>query len=610
MSQYAPGPARPLPGLAKLYLLQLYPLALAMLCARFALAAVGLKGGPEPVFWSVVFFGFGAAAVIVIAGIHFRAGWARYRAAGLNLGLCLLCVAGILRVLIFVSEERLWGYGFGPGEMGLALAPAVPAMYIPMFFAWRRYFSGSSKLDEDFGPAAPAMRLPPAGVGILQTLSASFVLFYLTFFLIMAVAGGSEAFPEGGYAMLADSLPKIIFFTAFFILCTYPGRRQKPLLIALTAFAVLMGVWGHVPYLLAELFFRNGGGFSLYSLLQTFSALPMDNFVMAVLAAMLAWKIWADPTEQAWFADAQAIGRVPSTFGLYNIVLLFYALSSMSVGLITLAYSLRGDGSSVGWQNISIFILATVTVALHCLAIYNRTAKRWSDNRLSLASFAASAVTALTVAGLLLLDMFSAEELRYQFYSFSYNLPVFLTPLAGSVMALLHWRHAYAAKGENAPGRASLFSLSGPPQAFSLFCVLLMVAMLSERIAHIAGGMLRLDDLYPVREGAGLAGMLLDFEFWAAYIVCPALALKWLRAGLPKRGNAYILGAVWVGAIISSMLHGLLGLFSRRHYYDLDIYIHQILDPVKQVYICIIILFMVYLAASRGKTPGGIEKRQ
>lgn len=592
----------PLPGLTKLYLVLIYSLALTMICSRLALTALGLKGGMEPLIWSIVFFIYGVFSIIAIAGIHSRAGWARSAAAKLSLWLCLLCAAGIVRIFISINQLH---YGLDFDDVFTVFAPAMLGMYIPIFFAWQRYFSASTKLDAALGAGRGGVQLPPVGVGILQTISASCLLFYLVFFLILGICGGKEAFTSGGYLLLAESLPQVVFFSAFLALALRSGKEKKPLLIALVAFALVTKIWSHTPYVL----FIEIGDFSIYKILKTFGSVPMSDVSIVVFALLLVWKIWADPSEQSWFAGEPAAGPAPSKMSLYNIVLLYYSLGCMTSALLNFCYYLNERSKTPPLFSVPMFALMATSTALHGLALYNRKAKRWSDKKLSAISFAASAVIALLVLGILVLDMFSPNEFTNKVAALSYAMPTYMLILGAALMAMGQWRAEYAQGRENAAEGLGFYRLSAPLHAFAIFCVLLMVAMLGGKLSDISRYLLSYgEDYIYLPDGSSLGDVLFDFEFWAAYAICPLLALKWLRAGLTKCKNFYVLAVVWICAMISSIVSNLLTLVARGGYYDFNYAVYQIVSPKKQLYIYVIIMFMIYLAKTWKKTPHEVEK--
>lgn len=602
---------RPLPGLVKLYLLQLYPLAGLLLVSRFFLTALGLEGGPEPLFWSVACLVYGLACAAVIAGLHLRAAWAPGWSARLNFWLAALCAVGALRLGAALGRSGLWRFGLYEGSLIQPLLPAILAMHIPVFLAWRIYFARSPGLAQAFGarPDAAGKPLPPAGLGILRTVSTAYLLFYLVFFgqAFLAGIGKSSEAVLGAAVLLLDSLPAIVFFLYFACVTISPGRRQKSIVSPLFAMSFVMLCCTHLPWLLLPLLGQAGYGF--YSLLSYFSQLPAPRLLLAFFSAVLAWKIRVDPAEQAWFADGRASGNKPAALTVFNLVLLYLAVNALADGFGTLFSALRADARAAIYSQVSPVVVgalltgaASLALTLNGLAIYKRNRTPRSDKALSLLSFLSGAL--LGLAGLLpiLINLFSYNDAPdYVMYQLI-NLPLNLPPLAAAVAALFCWRARYGG-GER---RGGLCPPDTPRLAFGLFCLLMIVLEVGRTLLNTAASTLATDPDsltgYFARQGDTVNGLLYNSEFWLAYLVCPLLALKWLKTAPEKLPRFYALCVIWLCTLASSAINLLVGLLSYNLYAAGPI-LHQALDPLKQIYFYAILLFMVYLANARQDKP-------
>lgn len=601
---------RPLPGLVKLYLLQLYPLAGLLLVSRFFLTALGLEGGPEPLFWSVACLVYGLACATVIAGLHSRATWAPGWSARLNFSLALLCAVGALRLGAALGRSGLWRFGLYEGTLMLPLLPAILAMHIPVFLAWRIYFARSPGLAEAFAtqPDAAGKPLPPVGLGILRTASAAYLLYYLVFFSQALLAGVGKS-TEAGLAaaiLLLDSLPAIIFFLYFACVTISPGRRQKSIVAPLFALSFVMLCCTHLPWLLPMLL--NEAGYGLYNLLSKFSQFPVPRLLLAFFAAMLAWKIQADPAERAWFADGRAPGNKPAALTVFNVALLYLAVNILAEGLGFLVSTPRVTAQADSYPPVSPAVagavltgVASLAIALNGLAIYKRNRPPRSDKTLSLLSVLSGALLGLAGLVPILINLFASNSepgyITYQIIRLSRYLP----PLAASIVGLLYWRARYG--GEER--RGGLCPPDTPRLGFGLFCLIMIVLEVGQKLLNTVASTFADEDYltgYFARQGDIVNGLLYNPEFWLAYLLCPLLALKWLKTLPEKLPRFYALCVVWLCSLVSSVINLIVSIIvGYSHAQGPLLFLNQALDPMKQVYFYAILLFMIYLATAYPK---------
>lgn len=322
--------ARPLPGLIKLYLLWLYPLAVSLLCARPLLAAARMEDEPAAVIWSLIFLAFGIGCLAVIAGLHARAVWAPRAAVYLNYAATAICLGAIihifavmpgLRQLRYIIRESEWVY--------ILLFPAILGMNMPIFYAWARYFSASPKAAEAFGCApSGSATLPSLGFALLQVLCAAYIAFAAVFALSFFVIGGWDLIRDGGYMLLINMLPIPLFMALIFWFSSGTGRSAWPLFAVLGIFAGFMLIWQRLPYIFIMYLhdiFEQGEVFPTLGILNT---VPMPVALLVFIIGILAWKIWADPAEQSKFKDGCKSVRTLDMFTLYGIILLYYCVIS------------------------------------------------------------------------------------------------------------------------------------------------------------------------------------------------------------------------------------------------------------------------------------------
>lgn len=227
--------------------------------------------------------------------------------------------------------------------------------------------------------------------------------------------------------------------------------------------------------------------------------------------------------------------------------------------------------------------------ALNAALLVNQIKKLWSQKTLALLAFAGSTLIAALSIAIALFGLAAAKG-----YLSAYIAPFLLTPFSIGAFALLHWRARYASGTE---GRGGFFSLQAPLLALALLCTLMLAGDLSQRVLQLI-----LADYYWEGSNEFSPGIfLMGLEQWVAYLICPVLALKWLPDSQRQRGRFYALCVIWSVTILFSVLSSLLPMLMAPLGY---FWLSHMLDQNQYIYVCGIILFMVYLSRPRVEGHG------
>lgn len=587
---------KPLPGLSKLFLVQLYTLTIALFGSRLVMAAIGISNlKDEAVSWSLVFLALGLASIVAISGLHLRAKWAPGITAQVSLWTGVLFIAICVRVLTVLGDVY-WYYSIGNVVM-LSVVLSFFAMHVPIFFAWSQYFSLSSKVRAAFGLGGTGPNtLPPPGIGILRTLSAAYLVFFGTLIFTLIRTGNSDTIAKTIFFLALVCLPAMIM-PVFFLFFSGAGRRQKPLLLCLAVFAGVLSCWFFAPNLirtvLAQHNILDGDQFMLFArIISSFSTVPTPLPFMAFLLAILAWKLWSDPVEQAWFVDGQKTPREPEVFTFFHIMLLYYCCTTFCLLVLPLVMPNDNLGHSLYSQLFALGM--SLCIGLNIAAL----CKTKFQKILRFLSY----IMTMAIASLFMAHMFTSahaagdKELKIVTLLLTPSF-YYLMPLLTSAMALLYWHNKYY-RSESPTGYGFL-SMPTPLTGFALFCIVLMVNQVCQKVSTIIAGLSQADKDYfmPLVGYTDPDSMLLGLEFWIANLVCPLLALLWLRSSLVRRKRFYSLCILWLICIFIYKIQYIIPAISK---WDIAPFLEfELFDPIQQVYVYGIIFFMIYLACTK-----------
>lgn len=592
--------SRFLPGLIKFYLLQLYPLVITFFAARLALGMVGVRVEQgEIIFWSMVAMLYGFAGVLLLIGLHTRAKWAPRFAGNYNLALLLLVLVLVVRIVVELSDMRLGRMSFNRSESYLLLLPAFLLMQTPALYAWYRYFTASPKVARAFAiTPKEASRLPEMGIAFLRVLSASYLIFFITLLGFLAFIADGR-FSSGTWAaLLTASAPFIIIPAIISYLAFSPGRRARPLLIALGVFLVFICLWKHGGSYLWPYF---GDRFSdLYKLLHIPLTMPMPLMLLLLCTCVLGWKIWADKNEQEWFAGGNTVSRTPDMFSIYAIVILFHDFAFLLNMTLVVISDWQKEILPDFWLKV-VFLLLGLALAVMCVVLLYKQLKQQANKKnLALFTFGLTFLLLLVGCVLMVVEIVSNHENARFFYKMRYGLAYLAAPMALSVFALLHWRARYRTGREQAGG---FFGMPAPYLAFALLCLLFISSNLPSKVLEPLDVLFaRNDDAYRhISMETILPYLLLRLEYWAACLVFPILAMINLKRLWLEQKRFYLLGVFWLLAIASSMGCEIASLATQSHLRDYGLGAVRLLDATLQIYAYVIVIFMLYLAM-RDKT--------
>lgn len=538
----APARIIPLPGLAKLFLIQAYAfLPLLLLLQAVLLFATSEAYRDEEmielVLWHLAGFGLCVWTLIIIVGMHCRAAWAPENAARYCMGAIILFLALAVRLLTVFGDLRLsvdYGYG-GFHEMYIVIMPGMLAVCSLQLWAWARYFRFSPKLRSAFGLETPAVDewrnnpSRPLGVAILHLFCGSYLVFYLIFFPSVWLA--SRDMNGGTFGlMLCIGLPQILFPLLLYCLSRRPGKRFLRLHVCFGAWIVFGALWAAVlPAIMYSGLFEAYAGM-FYSLHNFVTNCPISVHVLPVLLGALWWRLAASAEDSAWFAgrggsgwDGPASGRLLLFLSGYAI---YYLLSHSG-------YYLHSLIMSRGAYEIALAILSLALLALAGLAVY------WSlkgERRARLAFLALSGGGMLLILGIIALIIRNTYENEHAGFMLGYNLPYLVMEmaiLAGGLYFVFRSR----------PGQTLELSV------FKIFCLMVAsmyivpnlvqcVAMLSTGDTGMIGPA-ALALLGAVAKSPGYYGEYQQLVFspasLAAFYVLPLLFLAFLRPGRARR---------------------------------------------------------------------------
>lgn len=602
-------PARPLPGLVKFYLAQLYPLVVTLLLARQVLSIVGMEAeAVEPTLWSLATLGAGFSGVALLVGLHTRAAWVPRFAGNYNLALIALYLLLTARLLVAMADLRFGRWRFEPADLYLFLLPAFMLMQTPVLYAWRRYFTASPKVAAAFGSTPDdERRLPGLGVAFLQVISAAYFTFFASFLGLVAWRASGE-FSQGMWGVvLTTALPFVIMPAVIYYLARLPGRPARPLYIALSVFGVVICLWTRVPYLVINLAVDSYNELSM--LLSVPVTMPISLLPLLLCIGVLGWKIWADKDEQRWFADGHAASRTPSMFSIYALGLLFYNIGFLFNIVQAIILSPRYAALAAFWSDWIIAILSLGLAALCVLLLSQRARQGLGEKRLALLTFGGALLLSLAGCGLMLLDIAASNDKADLLSTLLRMFRVFGAPVALAIFALLHWRARYrTGVGEAGAERTGgFFGLPTPYLAFALLCALVMSGSLPEKALQLLGSLLADEnDLYWLRNTAGPVYTLLNLEYWAAYLVFPVLAFKsFKKLAAGQQARFFPLGLFWILAIAFTLFSEIAGLM-QNSFFSYGLRSAVLIHPLFQTYAYGVVIFMLYLAArDKNAAPGG-----
>jgi hypothetical protein len=526
-------------------------------------------------------FGLCLWSLATPVGIHLRAPWARANCQRYLSALGCFALAGALRLLFFIAEERLsyasYSYSSFPVEGFILAAPGLLLCLLPQFYAWAVYFKTSPKLKAALGAAGetdeacsgPAPR--PLGVALLQLLCATLLAYYFMFLLNLIVSQregqGSGIIPLA----LVLALPQIIFPSILLALLRNPGCRRRRLYFCLAAWILTASLWGSwLGYQLLGIFGIEPH--NVHSLLQLNAYLPVQKDILTMLLAVLWWRLADSPEERSWFAGQEPANNSAAGPLSDNQRLLVFLIGYLLIFLLTSAmYHLP---AVLHPEDALPKVMFAVTLAIAALGFMAAYLQLQRGSKAKPASGAFLAACAMLVAGIILEYAKGSERLEHIIPNLFYNLPYLIRPLVPIVIGLACLARAgkatagAPAEGKNAPL---------PARIFMVFCLYVLCVKLLPRLvilpflmAHGEGasfgqGMALLlgDTPDNAMRGGGYfsGGMLFSPDFALAFIVFPLLAIRALQRRASRPALACLIG-LWLLAVQSCNYSGLIRGFS------------------------------------------------
>ena len=545
----------PLPGLAKLFLIQAYFLlpALLILQAFFFFASGEVYRGEglvEITLWHLSCFGLCAWNLIVIVGLHTRAAWALDSATRFSAGMIVFFAAAAIRLLTFMSDMHfsLDYYSFGGFyELYLAMAPGMAAVACLQFYAWARYFQFSGKIRAAFGQEAPKVDTQgkpgrPLGVALLHLFCGSLLLFSLVFYLsIWLGARGMDGGLMG--LILIMGLPKMVFPLLLFALTSGAGRNFRPLHFCFGAWIVINSLWGTAFPLLgySGLFQADIGIF--YQLNAIVGNFPVSAQVLPVILAALWWRLSYSSEDATWFANRQDSGRAASSSKQLMLVLsgyIVYFLFTYS------GYWLHSLITNLGTPEIC---LSVFMVALLVLAGFGICWNIKGDPR-ARHSFLALACGGLAMlAAMLALTVWQNIQSEYSSlrFVFSYSLPYMameMAIVAGGLYFLLRQRTGQLLQITVLKLLCLAVAAMFIVPRLAQFCLMLATndgLELGQAFLLLLGGIARQESYF-----SDSAELVFSPSNLLAFCILPLLLLAWLKTGRARRLSRPSLLA-WLG---------------------------------------------------------------